>query len=218
MRNIIQSVCAGGGLRSSPLLKWNDFISWQRVADSLFYTGLSVPVLDWLVKTVILNEWLGWTAEHEPVQVFTGIALANGFYIMGHNLLRAFPKSAVWGNWLRAPLSIPLALVFNFMLGGLLSLFGVRGIELILQQWAAILSKLASDVIGGVIEARADRSRNITARLADLRTKLRELFALVSRLELLLPEADLPELMKSRDAFPGISELKRNNLMKLFLL
>ncbi len=216
VRNIIQSVCAGGGLRSSPLLKWNDFISWQRVADSLFYTGLSVPVLDWLVKTVILNEWLGWTAEHEPVQVFTGIALANGFYIMGHNLLRAFPKSAVWGNWLRAPLSIPLALVFNFMLGGLLSLFGVRGIELILQQWAAILSKLASDVIGGVIEARADRSRNITARLADLRTKLRELFALVSRLELLLPEADLPELMKSRDAFPGISELKRNNLMKLF--
>ena len=112
--------------------------------------------------------------------------------------------------------TLPLALVFNFMLGGLLSLFGVRGIELILQQWAAILSKLASDVIGGVIEARADRSRNITARLADLRTKLRELFALVSRLELLLPEADLPELMKSRDAFPGISELKRNNLMKLF--
>ncbi len=216
VRNIIQSVLAGGGLRSSPLLKWNDFISWQRVADSLFYTGLSVPILDWLVKTVILNDWLGWTAESQPVLVFTGIAFANGFYIMGHNLLRAFPKAAVWGNWLRAPLSIPLALLFNFLLGGVLGLFGVRGIEMILQQWAAILSKLASDVIGGVIEARADRTRNITARLADIRTKLRELFALISKLELLLPEADLPELMKAHDAFPGLSELKRNNLMKLF--
>ena len=67
-----------------------------------------------------------------------------------------------------------------------------------------------------MIEARADRARNIAARMADLRTKLRELFALVSRLELLLPEADLPELMRSRDMLPGISELKRNNLMKLF--
>ena len=139
VRNIIQSVLAGGGLRSSPLLKWNDFISWQRVADSLFYTGLSVPILDWLVKTGILNNWLGWTAESQPVLVFTGIAFANGFYIMGHNLLRAFPKAAVWGNWLRAPLSIPLALLFNFLLGGVLGLLGVRGIEMILQQWAAIL-------------------------------------------------------------------------------
>ena len=216
VRNIIQSVLAGGGLRSSPLLKWNDFISWQRVADSLFYTGLSVPVLDWLVKTVILHRWCGWTAESQPLLVFSGIALANGFYIMGHNLLRAFPKAAVWGNWLRAPLSIPLALFFNFLLGSVLGFFGVPGIESILQQWAAILSKLASDAVGGVIEARADRARNIAARLEDLRTKLRELFELISKLELLLPEEDLPELMKARDMLPGLSELKRNNLMRLF--
>lgn len=218
VRNIIQSVLAGGGLRSSPLLKWNDFISWQRVADSLFYTGLSVPILDWLVKTVILNHWLGWTAEGQPLLVFSGIALANGFYIMGHNLLRAFPKAAVWGNWLRAPLSIPLALLFNFLLGSALGLLGVPGIENILQQWAAILSKLASDTVGGVIEAHADRMRNIAARLEDLRTKLRELFELVSKLELLLPEEDLPELMKTRDTMPGLPELKRNNLMKLFYI
>ena len=105
---------------------------------------------------------------------------------------------------------------FLYTLATIIGLLGVRGIEMILQQWAAILSKLASDVIGGVIEARADRTRNITARLADIRTKLRELFALISKLELLLPEADLPELMKAHDAFPGLSELKRNNLMKLF--
>ncbi len=216
VRNIIQSIVAGGGLRSSPLLKWNDFISWQRVADSLFYTGISLPILDGLVKTIILKNWCGWTAESNPVLVFSGIALANGFYITGHNLLRAFPKAAIWGNWLRAPLSIPVALMFNFFLGGLLGLLGVTGIEAILQQWAAILSKLSSDIIGGVIEARADRTRNITARLGDLGAKLRELFELIAKLELLLPEEDLPELMKTRDSFPGLSELKRNNLMKLF--
>ena len=134
VRNIIQLVWAGGGFRSSPLLKWNEFVSWQRVADSLFYTGLSVPVLDYLVKTVLLQRGLGWTAEEQPMLVFSGIALANGFYITGHNLLRAFPKSAVIGNWLRAPLSIPLALVFNSIFGGVLSLLQVPGIEGILQQ------------------------------------------------------------------------------------
>ena len=218
VRNIIQLVWAGGGFRSSPLLKWNDFVSWQRVADSLFYTGLSVPVLDYLVKTVLLQRGLGWTAEEQPVLVFSGIALANGFYITGHNLLRAFPKSAVIGNWLRAPLSIPLALVFNSIFGGVLSLLQVPGIEGILQQWAAIVSKLASDVIGGVIESLADRKRNIAARLRDFGCKLRELYALTAKLELLLPEKNLPELLKGHKSFVRLSGLKRSNLVNLFYI
>ncbi len=216
VRNVVQLVLAGGGFRSSPLMKWNDFISWQRVADSLFYTGLSVPILEYLVKTLILNRWLGLTAENDPVLVFSGIALANGFYITGHNLLRAFPRSAVLGNWLRAPLSIPLALLFNMGLGGVLTLFGVSGVEAILQQWAAILSKLASDVIGGMIEATADRARNLQARYSDFRTKLRELFELSARLELLVPEEDLAELLRTRRSFLRVGRLRKSKLSVLF--
>ena len=55
LRNIIQSVLGGGGLKRSPLLQWNSFISWSRIADSLLYTGFSVPLLDFLVKTQLLD-------------------------------------------------------------------------------------------------------------------------------------------------------------------
>jgi hypothetical protein len=39
----------------SPLLRWNDLVSWNRVADSLLFTGFSVPLLDFLVKTTLLD-------------------------------------------------------------------------------------------------------------------------------------------------------------------
>ncbi len=218
VRNVIQLVWAGGGFRSSPLLKWNDFISWQRVADSLFYTGLSVPVLDYVVKTVLLQHVLGWTAEEQPVLVFTGIALANGLYITGHNLIRALPKSAVLGNWLRAPLSIPLALLINSIFGLVLVAFNVPGIEEILQQWAAIVSKLSSDIIGGVIESLADRKRNIAARQRDFGCKLRELYSLAAQLELQLPEKNLPKLLRKRKPFVRLTGLKQTNLMTPFYI
>ncbi len=218
VRNVVQLVLAGGGFRSSPLMKWNDFISWQRVADSLFYTGLSVPILEYLVKTLMLNRWLGLNAEENPIWVFSGIALANGFYITGHNLLRAFPRSAVLGNWLRAPLSIPLALLFNIILEGVLVGLGIPGVEAILQQWAAILSKLASDVVGGTIEALADRSRNLQARFSDFRTKLGELFELSARLELLVPEENLVELLRTRHSFLRVVRLRKSKLAPLFYI
>lgn len=51
LRNVLQSVLGGGGLRRSPLLNWSDYISWTRITDSLMYTGFSVPLLDYLVKS-----------------------------------------------------------------------------------------------------------------------------------------------------------------------
>ena len=47
MRNIVQSVLGGGGIGRSPLLHWNDYVSWVRLSDSLLFTGFSVPLLDY---------------------------------------------------------------------------------------------------------------------------------------------------------------------------
>ena len=188
IRNMVQLVASGGGWRSSPLLKWNEFISWQRISDSLFFTGLSVPLLDYVVKTLLLQNLCGLTTENAPILVFSGIAIANGCYIAGHNLLRAFPQAAVVGNFFRAPLSIPLALAINYSLCFLLKLAGMEDAADLLQQCAAIISKLASDIVGGIIEARADRKKYIAARISDYRTKLFELFELYSTLELNQPE------------------------------
>ena len=103
----------GGGFRRSPLLNWNDYISWTRITDSLMYTGFSVPLLDYLVKTVILDRGFGITTGTHPVLLYAFMALANGVYLSSHNLLRGLPKGAVYGNFFRSIISIPVAILIN---------------------------------------------------------------------------------------------------------
>ena len=102
VRNIIQSVLGGGGLRRSPLLHWNDYVSWDRLSDSLLFTGFSVPLLDYLVKTVILDRTFGINTSHNVVLLYTFMALANGIYLFMHNMIRGLPKAAAYGNLFRA--------------------------------------------------------------------------------------------------------------------
>ncbi|MDR0466322.1 MAG: hypothetical protein LBH94_03080, partial [Deltaproteobacteria bacterium] len=45
LRNIFQAILAGGGFSRHTLLAYNKYINWERIADSLFYTGISVPLL-----------------------------------------------------------------------------------------------------------------------------------------------------------------------------
>ena len=66
LRNILQSVLGGGGIRRSPLLRWNDYVSWGRLADSLLFTGFSVPLLDYIVKTVAPRPYVRRHHGHEP--------------------------------------------------------------------------------------------------------------------------------------------------------
>jgi len=188
LRNIVQAVLGGGGFKRSPLTRWNDYISWTRITDSLLFTGFSVPLLDYLVKTVTLDRIFGITAGSQPVLLYTFMALANGIYLSSHNIFRGLPKGAVYGNFFRSILSIPIALVFNFVIGFILSATGVAGVGLVLQKWAAIISKAASDVVAAVIEGLADRHKNIQDRLRDYSVKLAQLFDIYAQLELLYPE------------------------------
>ncbi|MDD4952490.1 MAG: hypothetical protein PHV85_08080, partial [Desulfovibrionaceae bacterium] len=197
LRNIIQSVLGGGGLRRSPLLRWNDYVSWERLCDSLFWTGFSVPLLDYLVKALALDRGLDVNTTTNPVLLYTVMALANGLYIFSHNILRGLPRSAALGNIFRSVLSIPLAVAFNWAAGGLLGVCGVLGVNLVLQKWAAVISKLASDCVAGFIEGLADRAHNMRMRWWDYNSKLFQLFGTYSRLESLFPETDLLELLAS---------------------
>jgi hypothetical protein len=197
VRNIIQSVVGGGGLRRSDLLKWNDFISWQRVADSLLYTGISVPLLDYGVKTLLMKNTFDVTANNNPFLLYTTMALVNGCYISSHNAFRALPRTAIAGNFFRTVLSIPVAILFNSILFGVLGACNVPGIAGILQQWAAIISKIASDCVAGIIEGYADRLKNIKLRLCDYRVKFDQLFSAYSRLEMIFPEKAALDILKS---------------------
>lgn len=196
-RNIIQSVLGGGGLRRSPLLPWNSLVSWSRIADSLLYTGFSVPLLDYLVKTVLLDRTCGITTANNPVLLYAVMGLANGIYVSGHNVFRGLPRTAAVGNFFRSILAIPLAVVLNALIGMVLQTAAIPDVAGILQKWAAIISKLASDCVAAVIEGLADRQTNIRARLAAYRAKMAQLFAVFSRLDLLFPEEDVLEMLQS---------------------
>ncbi len=188
VRNIIQSVLGGGGLRRSPLLRWNDYVSWDRITDSLLYTGFSVPLLDYVVKTVILDRGFGITTSHQPALLYTFMALANGIYLFSHNSFRGLPRSAAFGNLFRSILSIPIAVALNACLSAVLPAAGVLNPELALQKWAAIISKTASDFVAGIIEGFADRHTNIRLRLRDYRQKFNSILNVYSELELLHPD------------------------------
>ena len=218
VRNIIQSVLGGGGFKRSPLLLWNSLVSWSRIADSLFFTGFSVPLLDYLVKTVLLQGQLGITTSTSPVLLYSYMALANGLYIFTHNMLRGLPRSAAVGNLFRSLLSIPLAIACNAALASVLHLAMVPGVEEELQKWAAVISKFASDCVAGVIEGLADRQNNIRTRLADYRTKISQMFAVFARLDVLLPEEDVLDLLQSPKALMAAIRGEARDLRKVFIV
>jgi hypothetical protein len=188
LRNILQSVLGGGGFKRSPLLNWSDYVSWARITDSLLFTGFSVPLLDYIVKTLILDRVLGITTGNQPVLLYTFMALSNGIYLSSHNILRGLPKGAVYGNFFRSLLSIPLAIGLNMVIGHSLSAAGVADVSIVLQKWAAIISKTASDVIAGIIEGLSDRYKNIQTRLREYTIKFAQLFETYAQLELLYPD------------------------------
>ncbi|MCG8454543.1 MAG: hypothetical protein MI717_15325 [Spirochaetales bacterium] len=197
LRNILQSVIGGDGFRRSPLLTWNTYVNWSRVCDSLLYTGFSVPLLDFLVKQLLLAEGFGITTSTNVLALYGIMALVNGIYISSHNFLRGLPAAAIAGNFFRSILSIPLALAFNAALASILNLLGVPGGELILQKWAAVISKAASDSVAGIIEGSADWAKNIELRKRDYERKLKQLYSSFTNIELLLPETDVVALLKA---------------------
>ncbi len=218
VRNIIQSVLACGGFQRSSLFKWNDFLSWGRFSDSLLYTGFSVPLLDYLVKTVLLDRGLGITTASDPVLLFSIMALVNGAYISTHNTFRGLPRRAVVGNFFRSIISIPLAILYNMILGSILGMYGIPNVDVILQKWAAIISKFASDCAAGIIEGMADRSSYVRMRKRDLDAKLNQVFQTYAKLEVLYPQDDALDLLASPKAFIETIATETSDLEKVIIV
>ena len=218
LRNILQSVLGGGGVRRSPLLRWNDYVSWGRLSDSLLFTGFSVPLLDLIVKTLLLDRIFGVTTATNPSLLYTVMALTNGLYLSSHNAFRGLPKGAVFANFFRSVVSIPLAIAFNVTIGGILFEAGVPTINDVLQKWAAVISKAASDCVAGVIEGLADRYENIRMRARDYGTKLQQLFDTYARLEILFPETDVLRMLESPKIFMQTINAEAQDLERLVII
>ena len=199
LRNIIQSVLGAGGLRRSPLMRWTEYVSWNRLADSLMYTGFSVPLLDYLVKSLVLQQQFNVTAHTNPVALYSTMAVVNGVYVASHNLFRGLPKAAAMGNLCRTVFSIPLALLLNFSIGTWLAAADVPSVDEVLQKWAAIISKLASDIVAAFIEGYVDRGVNFRERYLDYRTKTKQVFDTYAQLELQHPQEEILSVLESSE-------------------
>jgi hypothetical protein len=217
-RNVIQAVLGGGGFQRSPLVQWNSLISWSRIADSLLFTGFSVPLLDLVVKTIVLDQTLGINTTTNPILLFAGMALANGIYISSHNIFRGLPRSAVVGNFFRSVLSIPLAILFNAGLSSGMHMAMIPNVEDTLQKWAAVISKLASDCVAGVIEGLADRQKNVKIRLADYKAKLASVYDAFSRLDVIFPEEDVLDMLESPKTFMAVINYEARDLEKVLIV
>jgi len=218
LRNVIQSALGCGGIRHSPLLSWKDFVNFHRLSDSLLFTGLSVPLLDILVKTELMGRGLGIDTATNPAALYTAMALANGLYLASHNLYRGLPKAAAVGNLFRTALSIPLALGVNGLLAWFLTVQGVAAPEAALQPFAAIVSKFASDCVAAVIEGLADRSRFVAMRLKDYRAKFKQLFDAYSLLEMRFPQQDATLLLETPKALMADLEAEKEELDKILIV
>jgi hypothetical protein len=205
VRNIVQSVLGGGGLRGSPMLRWKNYVSWERICDSLMYTGISVPLLELVIRKWMLEDVFSLTVTDSAFVVYSIMALANALYICGHNVYRGLPREAIIGNALRSIVAIPLAMFYTEFFGFFLVWGGVVMVDVLLQQTSAIISKMASDTVAAYIEGFADRTNNMRSRRREYQSKIKQLFACHEQLDLLFPEDDSLEILINRQ---GISKNK----------
>ncbi len=217
LRNILQSIIGGDSLKRSSLLNWKDYINWDRISDSLLYTGFSVPLLDFIVKQLILNNGFNINTSTNVLALYTFMALVNGVYISSHNFFRGLPPAAIFGNFFRSILSIPIAILFNAVIGQFLMALGVSAVSVILQKWAAVISKAASDTVAGVIEGSADRNMNIRLRYQDYKRKIDKMYETYIKMDLLLPDKDILHALKDPKAIIQTIKLQDPQLLPLLI-
>ncbi|MBI9112510.1 hypothetical protein [Maridesulfovibrio ferrireducens] len=217
-RNITQAVLGGGGFIRSPLSRWNDHVSWSRISDSLLFTGFSVPLLDFFVKTLLLDHGFGVNTHTNPILLYAVMGLANGLYIFSHNMFRGLPRSAAFWNLLRSIISVPLAVVLSDGIGLVMGIAGVVAVDMVLQTWAAVISKLASDMVAGIIEGMADRHDNIRMRLWDYQRTIKSVFDCYTQLEMMFPERNGRDMLYEPVEFISEMQSTGSDLEKIFII
>ena len=193
-RNVVQATLGGGGLRRTPLLGWNAYLSWSRLCDSLMYTGISVPLLELGVRTLLLEDCFEVNSLNHPLLLYTVMSAVNGFYIAAHNVYRGLPREAVIGNIFRSVLAVPVSIAYNYIAFQIFTFFAWP--QEYLVECAAVLSKMASDTVAAIIEGFADREEFLRIRRLDYKDKLDQLLECFARLEVLMPEEDVVELLR----------------------
>lgn len=218
IRNVIQMVLAAKGFSRGTMIHWKDQVSISRLCDSLMYTGISVLLLEVMVRVWLLEDGFGLTVENDSTIVFAVLNIVNGFYICAHNVFRGFPKEAAIGNFFRSGLAIPVSSLYDYLLFQLLLVLGIANPEIYLVPSAAVISKMASDTVAAIIEGYADSQVNLRMRRWDYKSKIANVFACYTRLELLFPQEDALIKMARQGGLKGHGGARGRELEKAFII
>ena len=204
LRNFIVDQISAAGIQP---WKWQfKNLDKENLANSLLWTGFSVPLLYW-AKIGFDSLWfnLGGT-ENFLFQFlkFWVIAFTNGLYLASHNTLRGFDKAAVRGNFFRSVLSWPLAAVGSYALTPL-------GIPDIVQ------AKIWSEVVAATIEGTVKFLRHFKLAqkaVIEIYNKIRSddsLISTISRIDLLFIWAKQQQGKKAILSLLKMNERTKNN-------
>ncbi|MBF0410853.1 MAG: hypothetical protein HQM10_26140 [Candidatus Riflebacteria bacterium] len=182
-RNILVDLVASSGLRIKTWSHKN--INFDNVGQSLFWTGWSVPILNF-VKTKFDTLWFATPAGifYETSKFFI-VCLANGLYITSHNRLRNFDRKVIRANFFRSIFAWPFAVAFS-PVGNMLN------IPTIVQ------AKFWSDVVAGFVEGSGKFAQRFKIRIRDLNEVLPVLFSsnrqekIIAMLDLLYIWSSMP--------------------------
>jgi len=193
VRNIVQSVLGNGGLHRSSLLHWKSYVVWSSVYVSLMFNGLSVVLLEWLLRIRLLDQEFGMDILNAPVITYAALGVAFGLFKMFTHVLRGFSVRSLLVDALCTLLSLPLMFAFHHIL-----LYGAEmmGHEAtLLVPFTVFVVKLASDTAVGIADGMADRERNLRLRMNDYHARLNSALALYSRLEAMFPENNVLNML-----------------------
>jgi len=151
-RNLFVDLVAFSGAKpGSWSLKNVDF---ENIAQSLFWTGFSVPILG-SVKNGFDMAWpFALTGLFFEWSKFLFICVANGIYISTHNKIRQFDNRVIRANFFRSILAWPFSAIFA-PVGNLLMIPSI------------VQAKFWSDVIAAFIEGTGKFRQKIILRKRD---------------------------------------------------
>ena len=214
----MQMVVAAMGATKGTLLYWKAQINVNRLCDSLMYTGISVFLLEVLIRVWLLEKTFNLTVANNSLLVFTVLNIFNGFYIFTHNIFRGFPREAAIGNLFRSFLSIPIASLYSSITFHILLFFDINDPHIYIVPSAAVISKMASDTVAAIIEGYADSQVNIRMRRWDYKSKLNLIFSNHTRLELLYPNKKILNSLTHEGGLGENANLYEKQIERSFII
>jgi len=193
VRNIVQSVLGNGGWHRSSLLHWKNYVTWTNFFTSLMFNGLTVVLLEPLLRWKVLQLGMGWNILTAPVGTYMVLGLACGLFKMGTHALQGFSTRSLYIDGLCTLLSLPLILFVHVLLLGAMGLMGWDAALLI--PFTSFVVKLVSDLAVGIADGVFDRERNLRLRMTDYRSRLKAALTLYSRLEAMFPERNVLNML-----------------------